>query len=41
MAVYIQGHACDLAASKQGEYSLIASDIIDNLGPAILDIQRQ
>ena len=41
MGVYIHGHAGDLAASKQGEYSLIASDIIDNLGPAILDIQRQ
>ena len=41
MGVYIHGHAGDLAAGKLGEYSLIASDIIDNLGPAILDIKRQ
>ena len=41
MGVFIHGHAGDLAAAKQGEQSLIASDIIDNLGPAILDIKRQ
>lgn len=41
MGVYLHGHAGDIAATKQGEQSLIASDIIDNLGAAILDIKRQ
>ena len=41
MGVYIHGHAGDLAAAKLGEQSLIASDIIDHLGPAIVDIKRQ
>ncbi len=41
MAVYIHGHAGDLAAAKNSQQSLIASDIIDNIGPAILDIKRQ
>ena len=39
MGVFIHGHAGDLAATKQGEQSLIASDIIDNIGPAIVDIK--
>ena len=41
MGVYIHGLAGDLAVVKQGEQSLIASDIINHLGPAILDIKRQ
>ena len=41
MGVYIHGRAGDLAALKHGEYSMIASDIVDNLGAAILDILRQ
>ena len=40
MGVYIHGHSGDLAAAKVGERSVIASDIIDNLGPAIVDIKR-
>jgi len=40
MGVYIHGHAGDIAAAKQGQQSIIASDIIDNLGAAILDIKR-
>ena len=40
MGVYIHGHAGDLAASKHSEQSMIASDIVDNLGAAILDIKR-
>ena len=40
MGVYIHGLAGDLAAAKQGEQSMIAGDIIDNLGQAILNIKR-
>ncbi|MBR5087095.1 MAG: NAD(P)H-hydrate dehydratase [Muribaculaceae bacterium] len=40
MGVYIHGHSGDLAAAKVGERSVIASDIIDNLGPAVIDIKR-
>jgi ADP-dependent NAD(P)H-hydrate dehydratase / NAD(P)H-hydrate epimerase len=35
-AVYLHGLAGDLAASKLGQRSLIASDIIENLGEAII-----
>ena len=35
MGVYLHGLAGDLAAQKQGQWGLIASDIIDNLGKAI------
>lgn len=41
MGVYIHGRAGDLAAQKLGQNSLIASDIINNIGSAILDIKRQ
>ncbi len=41
MGVFIHGRAGDLAATKQGEQSLIASDIVDNIGAAIVDIKRQ
>jgi len=41
MGAYIHGHAGDIAATKHGEQSLIASDIIDNIGPAIVEIKRQ
>ena len=40
MGVFIHGHAGDLAAAKHSEQSMIASDIVDNLGAAILDIKR-
>ena len=36
LGVYLHGMAGDLAASKQGVDSLIASDIIDHIGPAYL-----
>ena len=39
MGVFIHGHAGDLALTRQGEQSLIASDIVDNIGPAIMDIK--
>jgi hydroxyethylthiazole kinase-like uncharacterized protein yjeF len=39
LGVYAHGLAGDFAAEKVGEYSLIASDIIDNLGAAFLKIE--
>ena len=38
-AVYLHGLAGDIAAKKIGEYSLIASDIIDNLSYAFVDLE--
>ena len=40
MGVFIHGHAGDLAAARQGQQSVIASDIIDHLGAAIQDIKK-
>ena len=40
MGVFIHGHAGDLAATRQGQQSVIASDIIDHLGAAIQDIKK-
>ncbi len=40
MGVYIHGLAGDLAAAKVGEHSLIATDIVNNIGPALVDIMR-
>jgi ADP-dependent NAD(P)H-hydrate dehydratase / NAD(P)H-hydrate epimerase len=37
--VYLHGLAADIAVSKTGEYSLMASDIIDNIGNAFLDLK--
>ena len=39
LGVYAHGLAGDHAVKKVGEYSLIASDIIDNLGVAFLEIE--
>lgn len=36
--VYIHGLAGDIAANKKSEYSLIAGDIVDNLGKAFIKI---
>lgn len=36
--VYLHGLAGDIAAKKTGEFSLLASDLIDNLGKAFLKI---
>ncbi|WP_201750442.1 NAD(P)H-hydrate dehydratase [Senegalia massiliensis] len=35
LAVYIHGLAGDFAKDKKGEYSMVASDIIENIGEAI------
>lgn len=40
LGVYLHGYAGDLAARKMGIHSIIASDIIDNLGNAFLEISR-
>ena len=40
IAVYLHGLAGDLAAKKQGEYSLIAGDITDYLGKAFLQLGK-
>lgn len=40
IGVYIHGHAGDMALNEQGSYGLIASDIINNLGPAINEIME-
>ncbi len=40
MGVFIHGHAGDMASAKHGEQSVIASDIVDNLSAAIVDIKR-
>lgn len=39
IGVYIHGMAGDLAASKYGLHSLIAGDIIEQLGPAFLQLE--
>jgi ADP-dependent NAD(P)H-hydrate dehydratase / NAD(P)H-hydrate epimerase len=36
--VYLHGWAADIAVKKTGEYSLLATDIIDNIGKAILEL---
>ena len=41
LGVYLHGLAGDLAAVGQGEVGLIASDVADHLGPAVLDLQNQ
>ena len=38
LGVLLHGLAGDLAAAEQGEEGLIASDLADHLGPAILDL---
>ena len=35
LGVYIHGAAGDIAAQRTGEYGLVASDIVDSIGPAI------
>ena len=40
MGVFIHGYAGNLAAKRVGEYSLTASDIVDNIGPAIKEIMQ-
>ena len=40
IGVYLHGMAGDIAASKTSQYSLIASDIIDNIGEAYNTIKK-
>ena len=40
LGVYLHGLAGDLAAKRVGQQALIASDIVDNLGAAFLNFQR-
>ncbi|MBO7523290.1 MAG: NAD(P)H-hydrate dehydratase [Bacteroidales bacterium] len=40
VGVYLHGMAGDIAASKTSQYSLIASDIIDNIGEAYNTIKK-
>jgi NAD(P)H-hydrate epimerase len=38
LAVYLHGLAGDLAATERGEVALVAGDLIDRLGAAVLDL---
>ena len=38
LAVYLHGLAGDLAAAECGEVGMIASDVVAQLGPAVLDL---
>ena len=40
LGVYVHGLSGDAAAAQMGEYSLIASDIIDHLPTVLRSIQR-
>jgi NAD(P)H-hydrate epimerase len=39
LGVYLHGLAGDLAATEFGEYSLVAGDLIRNLGKAFLQLE--
>lgn len=41
LGVYLHGLAGDLAAAKIGEEALTASDIIEHLGPAFLELRKR
>ena len=40
LAVYLHGLAGDLAAAQRSEWSLVAGDLLQALGPAFLDVAR-
>ena len=40
LGVYIHGLAGDLAAQEHGTYGMVASDIVNNLGKAIVEVMR-
>ncbi len=41
LSVYVHGLAGDLAAADEGEVSMIAGDIVDRLGDAVLELTAQ
>ena len=40
LGVYLHGLAGDLAAQEHGTYGMVASDIVDNLGKAIIEVMK-
>ena len=40
LGVYLHGLAGDLAAQAHGTYGMIAGDIVDNLGKAIIEVMK-
>jgi NAD(P)H-hydrate epimerase len=40
LGVYLHGLAGDLAAQEHGTYGMVASDIVDHLGKAIMDVMK-
>ncbi|MFI3240311.1 MAG: bifunctional ADP-dependent NAD(P)H-hydrate dehydratase/NAD(P)H-hydrate epimerase, partial [Bacteroidales bacterium] len=40
VGVYIHGYAGELAAKSEGDYGVLASDIINNLGKGINNIMN-
>ena len=40
LGVYLHGLAGDLAAQEHGTYGMIASDIVENLGKAIIEVMK-
>jgi NAD(P)H-hydrate epimerase len=40
LGVYLHGLAGDLAAQVHGTYGMVASDIVDNLGKAIIEVMK-
>ena len=40
LGVYLHGLAGDLAAQEHGTYGMVASDIVDNLGKAIVEVMK-
>jgi NAD(P)H-hydrate epimerase len=41
LSVYLHGLAGDLAAADEGEVAMIAGDVIDRLGDAVLELTAQ
>ena len=40
LGVYLHGLAGDMAAQVHGTYGMVASDIVDHLGKAIIEVMR-
>ncbi|MDA1307232.1 MAG: hypothetical protein O2917_08220, partial [Acidobacteria bacterium] len=41
LAVYLHGLAGDLAADDEGEVAMVAGDMVDRLGDAVLELCAQ